>query len=239
LQHYLHLLYRTMALQDDLFPNLSATISSPYINNELEFTTTLMPHQMDNKFYIHLKNNVIKQYVGKCYENCGYIKQIYKITEHGDGVIEPEDRDAAAKYVVKALCKICIPRRNRELICKIDRMNNEMIGAVFGPINVIVRMTEFNPNKFLIDSNRHLKYKFSPHNASIASLPPEGQIDENTIVQPNMHVRVFVYTSKVNKNDDRIISLGMLMDIANEDEIAWYNYENDSFKNMIVNEEEE
>lgn len=201
-----------------------ATLTSPYINNELQLTTTLMPHQMDNKFYIHLKNNIIKQYVGKCFENCGYVKQIYKITEYSDGIIEPEDSNASAKYVLKASCKICIPKKNREIICKIDRMNNEMIGAIFGPINVIIKMTYFNPEKFIIDTNRHLKYITNT--------------DENIIVQPNMFVRVLIFSSKINKNDDRIISIGTLMDIATEAEIEWFNKENDNTQNGIYEEDE-
>ena len=39
---------------------------------------------MDNKLYLHIKDNLSNKLVGRCYKNYGFIKKIYKIDEISD-----------------------------------------------------------------------------------------------------------------------------------------------------------
>src|ERR1700722_13785306 len=96
---------------------------SPYINTKLFTLVTVMPNQMNNDIYSHMKSNLAQRLEGKCYRNFGYISKIYEILEHGDGVIEPENPTAAAAYNVKFTCRLCIPLKDKYIICKVEKTN--------------------------------------------------------------------------------------------------------------------
>ena len=203
-----------MSLETAVVKNESSKLISPYIVDKVEFTTVLYASQMDNKLYINLKNNLIKTYNNKCYENYGYVKKIYKIVEMSDGIIEPEDTNANAKYVIKALCRLCVPQKKTEIICKVEKMNNQMIGAFFGPIKFTIQNNNINPKKFFIDSNNYIRYIENNDKQS------------NIIIKPECYLKVYIVTSQFSKNDTTIICIGIIMDMATESEIQWFENEN-------------
>lgn len=179
----------------------------PYINTTLLCPVILLPNQMDNKLYLHLKGNLIKKLQNKCYKDYGYIDKIYSIEETYDGKIEPEDPLCSAKIVVKFNCKLCIPILNKEIICKIDRMNKSLIGAVNGPIMSVITEDKINKDKFFSDVHRNIRIKMSEKSESLAT---------------GMYVKVMVLSRTFSENDKNILVIGFLQDIATEDEINNY-----------------
>ena len=125
-------------------------MSSPYINTKLYTTVTLLPKQMNNELYTYLKNNLINRLEGKCYRNYGYITKIYEILEKSDGTIEPENPMAAATYQIKFSCRLCIPLRDKHIICKVERTIPMLTSLSNGPIRVIITNDRINKENFLV-----------------------------------------------------------------------------------------
>jgi DNA-directed RNA polymerase subunit E'/Rpb7 len=170
----------------------------------------LFPNQMDNKIILHLKSNLNNKLIGKCYKNYGYISKIYKIDELSDGIIEPEDSTCSAKFIVKFSCKLCIPIKNKEIICKIDRMNKALISGINGPIKSIITTDKINKDNFLMDKNRNIK-----------------TIETKEYLVPNMYIRVLVLSSSFSDYDKNILVIGFIQDLANKEEIEEYMSQNE------------
>lgn len=193
----------------------TSALHSPYINTTLISPVMLLPTQMDNKLYLHLKSNLNNKLLNKCYQNYGYIMKIYKIEETSDGVIEPEDSSCSAKMIVKFSCKLCLPAKNRDIICKLDRLNKTLISAVNGPIKVIITPDKINKDNFFTDSERNVRIK-----------------NNSSILNANTYVRILVLSSTFSNFDTNIISIGYLQDIASDEEIKFYEKDMEDIQNM-------
>jgi DNA-directed RNA polymerase subunit E'/Rpb7 len=186
----------------------SSSIQTPYINTTLVCPVMLQPTQMDNKLYLHLKTNLINKLVGKCYQNYGNIIKIYKIEEISEGIIEAEDSTCSAKIITKFSCKLCLPAKNKEIICKIDRINKALISGINGPIKAIITPEAINREKFITDSERNVRIK-----------------SNSKILEQNIYIKVLILQSTFRNNDIDIIAMAYLQDIATPDEIKIYENE--------------
>ena len=183
-------------------------IQSPYINTTLVCPIMLYPNQMDNKIYLHLKTNLSNKLLGKCYKNYGYISKIYKINEISEGIIEDEDPVCSSKIIIKFSCRLCIPAKNKEIICKIDRMNKVLISAINGPIKVIITPDKVNKDNFFSDINRNIRIK-----------------KNSEVLIPDIYVRILILSFSFSDYDDKILAIGYLQDIANDLEIEYFKNE--------------
>lgn len=189
--------------------SISPNVHSSYVDTCLICPVMLFPNQMDNKIYLHIKDNLSNKLVGRCYKNYGFIKKIYKIDEISDGIIEPEDPTCSSKFVVKFSCRLCMPIRNKEIILKIDTMSKTVMGAINGPIQAIITPDKINMEKFFIDNNRNIRIR--------------GTSD---ILLPETYIRVLVLNSKFGDYEKSICVFGFLQDIANEQEKKMFLEEN-------------
>jgi DNA-directed RNA polymerase subunit E'/Rpb7 len=187
---------------------VSSNIHSPYIDTILVSPIMLQPNQMDNKMYLHLKTNLSNKLLNKCYQNYGYIKTIYKIEEVSDGIIEPEDPSCSAKMTIKFSCRLCLPIKNKEIICKIDRMNKALITAVNGPIKVIITPENINKDNFFPDRDRNIRIKKT----------------SNHIVSET-YIRVLILSISFSNYDNQILAIGFMQGLANPTEIQLFNDE--------------
>ena len=186
----------------------SSSIQTPYINTTLVCPVMLQPTQMDNKMYLHLKTNLINKLVGKCYQNYGNIIKIYKIEEISEGIIEAEDSSCSAKIITKFSCKLCLPAKNKEIICKIDRINKALISGINGPIKAIITPEAINREKFITDNERNVRI-----------------ISNSKILEQNIYIKVLILQSTFRNNDVDIIAMAFLQDIATPEEIKIYEKE--------------
>ena len=197
----------------------NTNIISPYINTTLVCPIMLHPNQMDNKMYLHIKTNLNDKLVGKCYKNYGFISKIYKIDEISEGVIEAEDPSCSAKIIVKFSCRLCIPIKNKEIICKIDRMNKALISGINGPIKVIITSDKINKEKFFSDMNRNIRIK-----------------ETSEVLVPNIYfIRVLILSSSFSDYDRNILAIGYLQDIATKEEITEYENKFDNDDSIYSN----
>lgn len=182
---------------------------SPYINTTLITPIMVQSNQLDNKLYLHIKNNLIKKLEGRCYLTFGFIKKINKIEDISEGIVEAEDSTCGIKFVIKFNCKLCYPIKNKYLICKIDRMNKTLISAVNGPIKVIITPDKINKDIFLTDGDRNIRIK-----------------EKSKLIEPEMFVKVLILQSTFSNYDTTIIAIGILHDIAKDNEIEAFKIDN-------------
>ncbi len=179
---------------------------SPYITTELVCSVSLEPSQMNNNIYKNLKNNLIKRFEGKCYKDFGFINKIYDISKYSDGYIAAENPKSAARFYINFTCKLCYPLLKKQIICKIDKANRLIMRLNNGPINVLVTTKDrINKNVFFIDNKTgNLMAKKDGKNIPI------------TI---GSYVKVTIDSRQFNDQDTMIMAMGILEDIATDEEV--------------------
>lgn len=179
--------------------------TGPYITTIIETQVVLKPNQMNNQIYKNLKDNLTKRLEGKCYRNYGYINKIYEITKYSEGVIIPENPTAAAMFAVKFSCRLCNPLKKKQIICKIQKINNMFINAQNGPITVIITMNSINSNLFYQDvKTNKLMFK---------------QSDGKSVdVSPGKYVKVTIMSKQFNDMDNIIMAMGELNSLVTDEE---------------------
>jgi DNA-directed RNA polymerase subunit E'/Rpb7 len=197
----------------------SSNLHNPYVNTTLVCPVMLLPNQMDNKLYIHLKSNLTNKLEGKCYKNYGFINKIYSIEDKSEGKIEAEDPSCSSKFIVKFTCNLCLPIVNKEIICKIDRMNKALISGINGPIKIIITADKINKDKFYPDANRNIRVKGT-----------------SQVIIPDIFIKVLILSRSFSDYDRNILVIGFLQEIATPEEINVYRTQNvdygDSSRNI-------
>jgi len=178
-------------------------MTSPYINTKLYTTITLLPNQMNNDLYSHLKQNIIKRLEGKCFRHYGYISKVYEILDKKGGMLDPENPKASAIFEVKFACRLCIPLKNRYIICKVDQTTQALTAVSNGPIKVILTNDRINTEKFMAGRTGIL----------VKSKHGVRQLAKGD------HVKIKLDSRKFNNRDTIIMCMGILDSLAVEEEI--------------------
>lgn len=188
-------------------------MSGPYINTKLTTSVLLHPYQMDNKIYLHLKKNLEKKLLGRCFSKYGYVVKIIKILNYKDGIIEAENTEASALFDLEFSCKICAPLRNTTIICQVDKVNKLLVTATNGPILVVITNDRINSETFFKDKNNNIRYK-----------------KENTseVLQSNDFIKVTLQTIQFYDGDEKIKAIGFIEEMASEEEMK--NFYADQYK---------
>lgn len=185
---------------------ITSNIHNPFIDTTLVCPVMLLPNQMDNKMYLHLKSNLKNKLESKCYKNYGFVDKIYSIDETSDGIIEAEDPTCSAKITVRFTCRLCLPIVGKEIICKIDRMNKALISAINGPIKAIITSDKINKENFFPDMNRNIRIK-----------------GNSQVLIPEMYIRILVLSKSFGDYDKNILVIGYLQDIATDEQIKQFS----------------
>ncbi len=201
----------------DINTEFETNVKNPYIDTILDNDIMLHPNQMNNQIYLNLKNNLINKLKGKCYRDYGYIVTIYKILHYENGYISADNNLCAAKYKIKFSCRLCIPIKNQEIICKIDRMTKKLISVVNGPITIIITDNRINKDIFFVDLNSNFRYK-------------NIEASKSELLKPGMYVKILITSLAFHHTDENIKALGILMNIATKDEMKMFD-DNDNFNN--------
>ena len=100
---------------------------------------------------------------------------------------------------------MCYPLINTNIICKIDLITKVLIKAKNGPLIVIIKLNDLDNNKFILNDDNNIV-----------------NLSNNKILKQEDHVIVNIIAKNFYPNDERIIILGKLQDIAKKDEIDEY-----------------
>lgn len=193
----------------------------PYIITELTANVLLRPHQMDNKIYLHLKSNLERNLVNKCYKKYGFIVEIISLKEYVGGVIEPENTESSALFNAKFICKICVALRKRQIICKVDKITNPVITLSNGPILAIVPVDRLNTNVFFRDTSNVLRYKTKSGTEPL---------------KPGDLIIVTLQNIEIHDGGSEIKAICIADDIATNDLVEKY-YKNETDDNIIAYDE--
>lgn len=192
-------------------------MTSPYINTQISTSIILRPYQMDNKIYVNLKKNLEKKVLNKCFSKYGYVVKVIEIINYKDGVIETENIESSALFDLDFSCRICLPLKNTQIICEIDRINKLLITAKNGPILVVITNDRVNNSIFFKDNNNNIRYK---------------QNGQSKMLEPQDFIKVTLQTVKFYDGDEKIKAIGFIDDIANEEEKK--NYYADQYKDTEI-----
>jgi len=199
-------------------------MTSPYIDTKLYTNVILHPSQMNNEFYINLKENLINDVEKRCFIDYGYIVKVYDIQEYENGIIEAENVSASSIYNVMFSCRLCRPLKNRDIICEVERINKVLIRLKNGPIFVIITNDRISDKVFFRDNYKNIRYK-SDNKSVILN---KGDFVKATIIQYTFH-----------SGDDSIIAIGYLDNVATEDEVKqFYEDEYGTNEEEIINFED-
>jgi DNA-directed RNA polymerase subunit E'/Rpb7 len=199
-------------------------MTSPYIDTKLYTNVILHPSQMNNEFYINLKENLINDVEKRCFIDYGYIVKVYDIQEYENGIIEAENVSASSIYNVIFSCRLCRPLKNRDIICEVERINKVLIRLKNGPIFVIITNDRISDKVFFRDNYKNIRYK-SDNKSVILN---KGDFVKATIIQYTFH-----------SGDESIIAIGYLDNVATEDEVKqFYEDEYGTNEEEIINFED-
>lgn len=192
---------------------MSSSLMVPYINTYLSSPIELLPEQMNNDLFIHIKNNLKKKLLNKCYKEYGFITDIYDICqEPNEGKINYEDQNCGAIFFVKFTCRLCIPIINKQIIGCIDRFNRTIIRLINGPIIIIITFDRINIENFIIDDECNIYIKNTDSNEMKNELT-KGQ-----------HVIITIESKLFNDMDAYIMTTGYMERIATTQEVNdFYN----------------
>lgn len=177
---------------------------SPYIDTEQYAKIALHPYQMTNDVNINLKINLKKKAEKKCNQN-GFVTKIYKIVEKSNGIIDAENFNASANFVIKYSCKLCLPVENTLIIGKIRTINRVLMVVENGPILSVILSNNINTDKFQTNNQNNLTYNSSNKELEIGDF-----------------VKIKILSKKFNFNDNQIKTMAYLEDIASQEEVSNY-----------------
>mgnify|MGYP003345860040 CR=1 FL=1 len=195
-------------------------IINPYINTYLNTTVRIMPSQMDNNIKKHIKNNLEKEHINKCFLDYGYISKILEIVPNTDAEIVAEDPLSCALFQVKFLCELCRPLLNSTVICRTQGVTPPIILLVNGPLDIIIKTSQ-NINKNVFIFNQKLN--------TWTIKKDSGEQNKYIVVKEGMLMKVKIINKKIINKSERILCIGYLENIASEEEIK----QNDASLNKI------
>lgn len=178
--------------------------STPFINTSLSCLVALSPSQQDNKLEINLKKNVEHKLLNKAYKDYGVVTKVYKIIKHSEGILEAENFSGSALFQVEVSVKLCRPLNNQSIVCKISKVNKELIILENGPILIIIANRRMNNDVFFIDNNNNIKYRKN---------------NESYVLSPNDYVIANIMSVTFSGGDNKIKALGTLTNLATEEDI--------------------
>jgi DNA-directed RNA polymerase subunit E'/Rpb7 len=175
-------------------------IVSPYLDTVEYSRVKLESKQINTELYANLKFNLRSKLKGKCNKN-GYVDEIYKITEYGDGFIYPEDLSVSPIYQVKFNCRMCVPLNDTYIIAKVKVFYVSLLCVTHGPIVIFISSfsNNFTVNGSIITHNKTKK-----------------------VLTENDYIIVNIKRTQINYGDTNIRAIGYLEDIPNEDQVSTY-----------------
>lgn len=208
-------------------------MSGPYFITTLEADVRVHPSQMNNNISDHIRRNLERDYLNKCYNNYGYIDKLYDVSNDiKGGIIRAEDNTSSSIHRVKFNCRICNPMKQSIIMGRIVSINNMMIVAENGSIKFIIGESDIN--------TKNIQFKKS----AFYPVSSKGDIINNPIVQ-GTYVTIKVMNKKLVKNKRNILVFGRLESVILDDNekvkeairnqyesserISSYDLENDKF----------
>lgn len=135
---------------------MSDDISDIYYTLNIPSKLEIEPFLLNNKnIYNTIKTKTIELYEKKCCPY-GYIDTIYKIIDYTNSKIVSENLNGNISYDIIYTARVCNPKINSLIECKIININKTLISCKNGPIIIIINSENINKTNFKINSNNQI-----------------------------------------------------------------------------------
>lgn len=206
-------------------------LNNPYISTYLTSDVRIHPREMDNNISKHIKFNLEKELINKCFNDYGFIAKIHELEIDKNARIVPEDPMCCAIFKVKFLCTLCRPITNSFVIAKIVNITEPLIILSYGPLEIIVKtFSNLNKNRFIFNQ------KIAHWTAKKESQKDdkEGQ-QRYAVLKQGGYLKVKILGKKIINKTKYITCAGYVENIATDDEIKksiTYMYEIKKYDSM-------
>ena len=165
----------------------------------------IYPHLLNEDLLDNVLNLIKKKYENRCNKD-GYILKINDINLLDDNYIDIEDNSSAVINLVNINLNICIPMINDLIILKIIKVENALKIAQNGPLYLIIKEQDdlINKNNFKLMENKIYN------------------INTKTNLKVNDYIEVIIKQFKIQPYNDKIILIGYLNNIIDENEATKY-----------------
>ena len=186
-----------------------------FINIKLHDLVVLLPWQLNNELYLHLKNNLKNKVEKKCID-AGYICKVNEIENYDNGFILPEDLSGNITFKVTYTANVCVPIPNNLMICKVDQIIKNVILCKNGPVNIIITFTNINVNAFNIDNQKNI-------------------IDIRTKkkIEIDDYLKIIIKSKRSYNGDNTIGVIGFIEDLATKEEIDEFMYKENDYESEL------
>jgi hypothetical protein len=172
---------------------------------------------MDNNIRKHIKNNVEREHLNKCFLDYGYLNKIHEIYPDYDAEIVAEDPMACALFKVRMSCTLCRPILNSTIICKAMGITPPIIYLVNGPLDIIIKTSQ-NINKNIFIFNQKLN-RWTAKKDFVENDNDTETKKRYILLEEGVYLKIKILNKKIIDKSDRILCTGYLENIATENEI--------------------
>ncbi len=183
---------------------------SPYTNKMFKTYVYIRPDQINNEIRANIKNNLINNLEKKCFKNYGFIVKIKNIESYSEGRVMSDNSYSPIRFEVYFNCKLCFITQHDVIICKVDKVTEELIKLENGPIIIFVPSDRIDKNRFFIDTNNNIWLR---------------QQNNTKLLTNSDYVKVTILSTIFEDKNENITALGFINDIAQAEEIKEF-YEN-------------
>ncbi len=177
-------------------------MSNPYINTSFKTQVRLRPDQLNNDIVLNIKNNLVTKLEGKCFRDHGYIVKIFSVENYSDGYVSSDNSYSPIVYNVTFNCRLCYVANGTQIVCQIEKITEELIRLINGPMRIFVTSDRLNKSIFFIDNNSNIRLK-----------------DGSKKLTNSDFVKVTIKSSVFEHGNSSIVCLGFIDDIATNEEI--------------------
>ena len=165
----------------------------------------IYPHLLNEDLLDNVLNLIKKKYENRCNKD-GYILKINDINLLDDNYIDIEDNSSAVINLININLNICIPMINDLIILKVIKVENALKIAQNGPLYLIIKEQDdlINKNNFKLMENKIYN------------------INTKTNLKVNDYIEVIIKQFKIQPYNDKIILIGYLNNIIDENEATKY-----------------
>lgn len=192
-------------------------MNNPYISTFLTTDVRIHPREMDNNISKHIKANLEKEHINKCFNDYGFIAKIHELEINKDAKIIPEDPLCCAIFKVKFLCTLCRPITNTFVIAKVVNITEPLIILSYGPLEIIVK-TFSNLNKNIFSFNQKISHWIAKKESKMES-KQEDTPQRFQVLKQGSYLKVKIIGKKIINKSKGIICSGYVENIADDEEI--------------------
>lgn len=182
-------------------------MTSPYIDTVLPTKVRVRAEQYNNNIELNIKNNLIDKVEDVCFSEYGYITKVYKIVKIGKNRLPPEDFTSSTEFPVEFACNLCRPLDKTQITVMVEKINKAFMRIKNGPISGVVTINNVNEEKFIVDSQRNIRY--------------EKDNKVHTLSAGDF-IKVNVIKVILADNDDKVFLTAKLHDMASDKEIKQF-----------------